>query len=1073
MSSIGSVSVDFIAETKGFVDGLRVVSTETAKTMAGVSTSMGRASDASGKLGDANEEAAKQASKAWKGSTEQLGKFEDKLSDTTDTAKTLADSILQIGGSLALGSVIKEASQAAREYENFAMQMGVLLGDAELATKTIAELNKYSLDTPFSPKQVQTAGRALLSFGITTDKLIPSLKTLGDVALGTGKDFNELAILFGKAKVSGVLMAEDLNQFTEAGIPILEQLAINLGVAASDVKKLGSESKITFNDLVKALESTEGPMSKYVGMTSEASKTTDGLLSSLEGNVEEFKKSIGEVYNSVLKPMVETLLEISNGIIAWAKENPALAKTIVEVTAALIAMSAAILGTAGLVSAFSLVSGAIKSMQASLIAFSAAQTATANAAVINWAKILGPFMVAGAVVFALTFTANFIERRRIEREETSRTIGTGAALLSTEQQRKELIPLLQEYNKQIDALKKGFEQVSKTGGDFDDKLKDQRESLNNVVNRIESLGGNLPALANELRIGSIEMDNLRRSSVNAASALTAISPEKTKDNVKKMGDSLKGSADGAKELSQELAQLKAQYAINNREIIAITESNKQLNEEAKDYINTNKLALDKELNSIDITKKKNQGIKEQVELVKRNIEAQRGYINVIGERNKKEISIAEALDKKISKWSNESTKMQQSTDILQSASGSMMSIVESIPLIGPLIKAAVDLTASFATEYINGIQQMRNASVEFQKSQAQFVKTILNNNIQSIRATYSQMQKEQEQALESTVNAQQELIDESLKKIKEYNDEKERLIRQSNLAIDESNRQAYENAIRLIDAENKARIAAIYATAGDRTQAIIIEQEIIQSGEEQKQQLLEYYANKTEEDKKQSEENIINTTDDRIKSEESLIAQYQANIEAAQESHQGKMEEIAKKMAMAEYNAGKKGFLIDKAQRLIEYKLQAQQAWASYNVGVVNALASGNLAQAIAMRAFGLPALQLSLASINMASMATIAEEYPPPPVFGEGGIVGGELHSNGGTPIMAERGEFIINRKASEQNFELLSKINNGDTINNSSPMNLYVTNNISGLNDIDAIADQIGSSIMQRVKAANYGYL
>jgi tape measure domain-containing protein len=1067
MSTVGSVAVDFNANTKGYVDGLKVIETQTAKTMMGVSKSIGNAGDASERAGD-------QLEKSFTDANKKVPQLTENINKTTNAIEDMANGLLQLGSAAVLTGIISDASKAAREYENFSMQMTVLLGDAQKARDVIADLNKYSLDTPFSPTQVQKAGRALLSFGITTDKLIPSLKTLGDVSLGTGKDFNELAVLFGKAKVAGVLMAEDLNQFTEAGIPVLEQFAINLGVSASEVKKLGSESKITFDDLVKALNSTEGPMAKYNGMTSEAAKTTDGMLSSFEGNMDEFKKSIGEVYNSILKPLVSVLLDISNGIIAWSKENPALSKTIVEITAALIAMSAAILGTAGIVSAFGVVTAGIKATQASLIAFGASQTLVANQAAMNWAKILGPFALVAAGVFALTYTVNFVERRRVEREEADVSMGTGAALLSSEEQRKNLIPLLKQYQTELNNLKESYNSARESGTAFNDATNKQRQTLLDVNKNIEALGGNLPALAQSLRVATTSNDSLAASQKVLSSVLNEIDPKvkKASDSIKTFGSASTNAKDKAKELSDRLDLAKSSFENINIKTNDLINNSSELQKEYQKELSLINVGIDKKLKDANAIKNQTDRIKEQTKAYSEQIKKLDQLNNKIVVRGEKQAqqSVSPTTAQTTQSVASGGTDLFGSIGAL-SATGSL-GVGASAGPIAMAIQAVLGIIKDVYNTFQEYSIKMKAANLDVIKSIASVGRAVLQNQIQSMQQIYAQQEKDSIAALNRITEAQQEIIDESLEKIKEYNKEKERLISQSNTRIDEENRRAFEAQALLIDEENRLKIESIYKTASDRMQAAIIEQEILQGGEERKQELLQYYASKTEEDKKASDAAIIAQTDQKIQAEETAITNSQKAIEEAQKKHSEEMKAIAKSRALAEYEAGKKTFLIDQATRLLEYSLQQAQAIASYNMGRASALASGNLLALAVMQTMGAGVLSQTLAALEIAKAATVIQQYPPPPVFAEGGMIGGKLHSQGGTHILAEQGEFIVNREATANNLDTLMAINNGKSVGDRI-INLSVTNNISGINDIEAIADQIGFSIMQKVKAANYGYI
>jgi tape measure domain-containing protein len=198
----------------------------------------------------------------------------------------LASAGLAIGAAEIL-NLGKSAIQSAINYETLSVQFEVFLGSAEKATEVLAALNKFSIETPFTPDQVNASGRALLAFGFTTEQLIPTLKMVGDVSAAVGKDFNELAVIYGKARTAGTLYAEDINQLTEAGIPIMDELAKVLGVQADQVKKLGSEGKISFATLETAFGNMTGEGGRFNGMMDKMSQSTAGLLSTIEGKLQD------------------------------------------------------------------------------------------------------------------------------------------------------------------------------------------------------------------------------------------------------------------------------------------------------------------------------------------------------------------------------------------------------------------------------------------------------------------------------------------------------------------------------------------------------------------------------------------------------------------------------------------------------------------------------------------------------------------------------------------------------------------------------------------------------------------
>lgn len=231
-------------------------------------------------------------------------------------------------GGIAIGQQILQfgeaAVKAAGDYQGLQISFETFLGSTEQATKVLSDLQKFSSLTPFTGEQVQNAGRALLAFGEDANNLVPVLTRIGDISAATGKNFNELAVIYGKARTQGTLYAEDINQLVEAGIPIIEEFANQLGVAPEQVKKLASEGKIGFKDLETAFINLTKEGGRFAGLTEKLSQSLPGRISTLQDNFDQLQRSVG----LGLLPVFEFLVESANGIITafqkfgtFAQEN--------------------------------------------------------------------------------------------------------------------------------------------------------------------------------------------------------------------------------------------------------------------------------------------------------------------------------------------------------------------------------------------------------------------------------------------------------------------------------------------------------------------------------------------------------------------------------------------------------------------------------------------------------------------------------------------------------------------------------------------------------------------------------
>ena len=185
-----------------------------------------------------------------------------------------------------LTSTIIEGGKALLDYsarmEQTSISFGVMLKSGEKAKILLADLNKFAADTPFEFPEIAQASKSLLAFGVAQEKIIPTLKNIGDIASGIGIPLTELAEIYGKAKVQGRLFAEDINQLTGRGIPIISELSKQFGVSESKVKDLVEQGKVGFPQLEKAFQDLTSTGGQFSGMMQAQSRTFDGALSTIK-----------------------------------------------------------------------------------------------------------------------------------------------------------------------------------------------------------------------------------------------------------------------------------------------------------------------------------------------------------------------------------------------------------------------------------------------------------------------------------------------------------------------------------------------------------------------------------------------------------------------------------------------------------------------------------------------------------------------------------------------------------------------------------------------------------------------
>lgn len=228
------------------------------------------------------------------------------LSSFGSTATTIFKGAALAAGGLALGigaisiPIAKMGIDFNAMKETAYTAFSTILGDGQKATDLMADLQAFAASTPFEFSELADATKKLLAFGIEGENSLEILRQVGDVSSAIGAPIGEIAELYGKAHVQGRLFAEDINQLTGRGIPIIQELAKQFGVTDAEVKKLVEDGKIGFDNLETAFRDLTSEGGKFSGMMEAQSQTFAGQMSTMQDN---FNQLAGEL----AKPIFEFL----------------------------------------------------------------------------------------------------------------------------------------------------------------------------------------------------------------------------------------------------------------------------------------------------------------------------------------------------------------------------------------------------------------------------------------------------------------------------------------------------------------------------------------------------------------------------------------------------------------------------------------------------------------------------------------------------------------------------------------------------------------------------------------------
>lgn len=224
--------------------------------------------------------------------------------------KTLAANYLSIFAVVDFGRKIVETT-GYFEQQQVALQG--ILGSAAAAQKALNELKGMTIESPFELKDLVAYTKQLSAYGIEQDKLLSTTKQLADLSTGLGVDMSRLILAYGQVKSASVLRGQELRQFTEAGIPMVEKLAEKFTdlngklVTTGEVFDLISERKVSFEMVAQVLSDMTSEGGKFYKMQENITDTLYGQVQKLKDTWTIALNDLGSGIGRPLRGFVELL----------------------------------------------------------------------------------------------------------------------------------------------------------------------------------------------------------------------------------------------------------------------------------------------------------------------------------------------------------------------------------------------------------------------------------------------------------------------------------------------------------------------------------------------------------------------------------------------------------------------------------------------------------------------------------------------------------------------------------------------------------------------------------------------
>ncbi len=230
----------------------------------------------------------------------------------------LANQMLGLYSIYTLERFIRGLVDIGGEFEQQELALSAMLNDAGKAHEIFGSIKNLAVVSPFGVRELNDYTKQLKAFSIPYNELYETTKRLADISAGVGVDMGRIILAYGQVRSAAFLRGQELRQFTEAGIPMVEALADkfskleNRVISAGEVIDMISKKKVSFEDVKDVLWGMTDDGGKFHNMQEVLSESLSAKWKNLGDAIDIMMADIASSSNGLLKGVAESLTTLTS-----------------------------------------------------------------------------------------------------------------------------------------------------------------------------------------------------------------------------------------------------------------------------------------------------------------------------------------------------------------------------------------------------------------------------------------------------------------------------------------------------------------------------------------------------------------------------------------------------------------------------------------------------------------------------------------------------------------------------------------------------------------------------------------
>lgn len=238
------------------------------------------------------------------------------MSSQSRIAGELKNQIANVYSIYTLERFVRGLYTIGGEFQKQRIALTSILGDSMKAETIFNRIKDLAVVSPFQFKELASYAKQLSAYSIPYEELYDTTKRLADISAGVGVDMGRIILAYGQVRSAAFLRGQELRQFTEAGIPLVDELAkrftklTGVVTSAGDVFDKISRKEVSFGMVKDVLWELTDEGGKFYNMQEALAESLAGKWSNLQDAWDVMMADIAEGNSGVLSDSLELLTDL-------------------------------------------------------------------------------------------------------------------------------------------------------------------------------------------------------------------------------------------------------------------------------------------------------------------------------------------------------------------------------------------------------------------------------------------------------------------------------------------------------------------------------------------------------------------------------------------------------------------------------------------------------------------------------------------------------------------------------------------------------------------------------------------